>query len=190
MFQLRDSHVPGLGDNDNNIEKVEGIHLSALDLESGQLTKPLRQPLEIELSVTHHSPFPIPNFPISLIMLFTSNSIMSRTYNMLKYHKDGTVAFESVLHKDNSMWQLKKVDSLDIYLIMDNELEILVEFSHLLNFGDFYISITPISASYSIFYEIVNQANFIVNAASLKLNSGAESVKNIKWIKDHSCASG
>ncbi len=176
VSQLRDSRIPVLGDNDNDVEEVGGIRLSALELDPSQLTKPLRQPLKKRLSVTHKFPSPIPLIPQPLISSLSSLSTMSRTYNTLKYHKDGTVAFEGVLRKDNGMWLLEKVDSLDLYLIMDNELEILVEFSHLLYFSDFYISVTPVPASYPIFCDIVNQANFIVNAAPLPSDSSTHDV--------------
>ncbi len=129
VSQLRDSRIPVPGDNDNDVEEVGGIRLSALELDPSQLTKPLRQPLKKRLSVTHQFPSPIPLIPQPLISSLSSLSSMSRTYNTLKYRKDGTVAFEGVLRKDNGMWLLEKVDSLDSYLITDDELEILVEFS-------------------------------------------------------------
>ncbi|KAK0192368.1 hypothetical protein F5146DRAFT_999570 [Armillaria mellea] len=63
-----------------------------------------------------------------------------------------------------------------MYLITNDELEILMEFSWLLYFGNFYISITSVPVSYPIFCEIVNQANFIINAAPLSSDSSTHDV--------------
>ncbi|PBK99310.1 hypothetical protein ARMGADRAFT_1025558 [Armillaria gallica] len=80
---------------------------------------------------------------------------MVPTYSTTKYNKDSTVAFEGITHKGNSIWEFTMGDSLKVYIVTDNEIDMMVEFSHMIHF------------TYTIFSDIVNLSEYSYNACEV-----------------------
>lgn len=81
---------------------------------------------------------------------------MAPTYSTTKYNKDGTVAFEGITRKGNSIWEFTMGDSLEVYIVTDDEIDTMVEFSRMIHFGEYYSGVTPIPAAYAVFADVVN----------------------------------
>ncbi|PBK96552.1 hypothetical protein ARMGADRAFT_1076712 [Armillaria gallica] len=92
---------------------------------------------------------------------------MTPTYFTTEYNKDSTIALEGITHKDNSIWELTIGDSLKIYIMTNNEIDTMVEFSHMIHFSKYYSGITLIPAAYTIFADVVNLSKYSYNACEV-----------------------
>ncbi len=162
ISQLRDSRIPAPGDDDSNTDNVAEVRMNVLEISPSQLSKPLRHHFKKwmpETFPTLTSRLPIP--------LLDSPSIMAPTYSTTKYNKDGTIAFEGITHKGNSIWEFTMGDSLNVYIMTDDEINMTVEFSCMIHFGEYYSGVTPIPTAYSVFADIVNLSEYSYNACEV-----------------------
>ncbi|KAK0441414.1 hypothetical protein EV421DRAFT_1904873 [Armillaria borealis] len=161
ISQLRDSRIPAPGYSDSD-EDVEEFRVSTLEISCSELPKPLRRHLK------RWTPETLPTLTSCLpIPLLDSPSTMAPTYSTTKYNKDGTVAFEGILRKGNGIWEFTMGDTLEVYIVTDEEVDTMVEFSRMIHFGQFYSGVTPIPAAYAVFADVVNHSEYIVNACEV-----------------------
>ncbi len=138
ISQLRDSRILAPGDDDSDADDVVEVRMNALEISPSQLSKPLRHHFKKWMPETF--PTLTSHLPISLL---DSPSIMAPTYSTTKYNKDSTVAFEGITRKGNSIWEFTMGDSLKVYIVTDNKIDTMVEFSHMIHFGEYYSGVTP-----------------------------------------------
>ncbi|KAK0230568.1 hypothetical protein IW262DRAFT_1291658 [Armillaria fumosa] len=94
-------------------------------------------------------------------------------YVPTKYRQDGTVAFEGITRKENGIWEFTMGDSLEVYIMTDNEVDTMVEFSCIIHFYEFYSGITPIPVAYAVFADVVNSSEYSINACDVPDGDGS-----------------
>ncbi len=77
------------------------------------------------------------------------------------------VAFDGITQKDNSIWEFMSAETMEVFILTDEEVDTMVEFSHMIFFGQFYAGVTSTPAAYYTFTDVVNQSKYCINTCDV-----------------------